>query len=64
MRETWSATSSAVSVVLFISGSMTVMAQISQETLDSISMPDKIQTRIGTLEFRDGAPSAEIAAAA
>jgi hypothetical protein len=43
---------------------MTVMAQISQETLDSISMPDKIQTRIGTLEFRDGAPSAEIAAAA
>jgi hypothetical protein len=33
-------------------------AQVSQQTLDSISTPDKVETRIGTLDFKDGAPSA------
>ena len=32
-------------------------AQVSEETLQSISTPDKVETRIGTLEFKDGAPS-------
>ena len=34
-------------------------AQVSPETLKSITTPDKVETRIGTLEFKDGAPSAE-----
>jgi hypothetical protein len=36
-------------------------AQVSEETLRSISTPDKVETRIGTLEFDDGVPSAETA---
>jgi hypothetical protein len=32
-------------------------AQVSQETLDSISIPDKVETSIGTLEFFDGVPT-------
>jgi hypothetical protein len=37
-------------------------AQVSQETLESLSTPDKVDTSIGTLEFKDGAPSVETAA--
>jgi len=36
-------------------------AEVSQETLDSISTPDHVETSIGTLEFKDGAPSAATA---
>jgi hypothetical protein len=32
-------------------------AQVSKESLQSISTPDRVETRLGTLEFRDGAPS-------
>jgi len=32
-------------------------AQISGEPLKSISTPDKVETRIGTLDFKDGMPS-------
>jgi hypothetical protein len=32
-------------------------AEVSKETLRSISTPDRVETSIGTLEFRDGAPS-------
>lgn len=32
-------------------------AQVSQETLDSLSTPDKLDTRVGTFEFSDGVPS-------
>jgi hypothetical protein len=32
-------------------------AQVSQKTLQSISTPDKVETRLGTLEFKAGAPS-------
>ena len=35
------------------------VAQISSETLKSISTPDKVESRLGTLEFKDGAPSKE-----
>ena len=36
-------------------------AQVSEETLQSISTPDKVETSIGALEFKDGAPSVETA---
>ena len=32
-------------------------AQISSEALISLTTPDKLETSIGTLEFKDGAPS-------
>ena len=32
-------------------------AEVSQETLDAISIPDKVETAIGTLEFFDGVPT-------
>ncbi len=34
-------------------------AEISKQTLDSISTPNKVETSIGTLEFLDGAPSVD-----
>ena len=37
-------------------------AQVSEETVRSLGAPDAVQTRIGTLEFVDGAPTAETAA--
>jgi len=36
-------------------------AQVSQETIDSLSTPDSVNTSIGTLEFKDGAPTVESA---
>jgi hypothetical protein len=36
--------------------------EVSKETLNSISTPDKVETRIGTLEFKDGMPSKETVA--
>ena len=42
--------------VLILMGVGAVSAQVSQETLDSISTPNKVETSIGTLEFLDGAP--------
>lgn len=36
-----------------------VSAQVTQEILESISTPDKVETSIGTLEFLDGAPLPE-----
>ena len=37
------------------------MAQMSAQTLQSLSAPEKVETRIGPLEFTDGVPSAETA---
>lgn len=37
-------------------------APIAQATLDSLSTPDRVETRAGLLTFRDGAPSAETVA--
>jgi hypothetical protein len=34
-------------------------AQVSDKTLKSISTPDKVETGLGTLEFKDGAPTTE-----
>jgi hypothetical protein len=38
-----------------------VAAQVSPETLESLSAPDKVETSIGTLGFEDGVPSVETA---
>jgi len=38
-------------------------AEVSQQTLDSISTPDSVDSDLGTLEFTDGTPSADTAAA-
>ena len=38
------------------------MAEVSAETVRSISTPDKVESRLGTLEFNDGAPSESTAA--
>ncbi len=46
--------------ILLASTSFAV-AQVSQETIQSLSAPDKIDTRIGTLEFKDGVPTDEAA---
>ena len=37
------------------------LAEVSKEVLDSISTPNKVETSIGTLKFRDGAPYPETA---
>ena len=40
----------------------TATAQVSKETLESITTPDRVETSIGTLKFLDGAPYPETAA--
>jgi hypothetical protein len=45
--------------VLCLALSVSARAQVSQQTLQSISTPDKVETRIGTLDFKDGMPSKE-----
>jgi hypothetical protein len=49
----------ALGAVLTSSGPAT--AEVSQQTLESLSTPDKVETSIGTLEFKDGAPTVETA---
>jgi hypothetical protein len=36
-------------------------AEVSGETIESLSAPESVETRIGTLEFNDGVPSGETA---
>jgi hypothetical protein len=36
---------------------LSVQAQVSEQTLKSLSTPDKVESPIGTLEFKDGGPS-------
>lgn len=36
-----------------------LMAKVAQEARDTLSAPASIATRIGKLEFKDGAPTAE-----
>ena len=40
-----------------------VVAEVSEATLKSLAAPDSVETSIGTLEFRDGAPTEATAAA-
>ena len=37
--------------------SMEVDAQVSPQTLDAIAAPEKVETRLGTLEYKDGVPT-------
>lgn len=48
------ATTNAIAAALLTGAAY---AQVSEETLKSLGAPDRIETSIGTLEFRDGAPS-------
>jgi hypothetical protein len=53
-------TAAAMTTILAIAiGFHPVLAQISSETMKSIKTPDKLPTSLGTLEFKDGAPSKE-----
>jgi len=36
---------------------LSALAQVSEQTMQSISTPDKVDSRLGPLEFKDGAPS-------
>ena len=49
------------SLVLALSLAATAQAEVSQETIDALGAPDSIETSIGTLDFKDGAPTAETA---
>lgn len=49
-------------VITLLSASA-ALADVSAETLATISTPDSAESRIGTLNFKDGAPSAETSAA-
>ena len=45
------------SALLALPGFQVAKAEVSQETLQSISIPDKVETSIGDLEFFDGVPT-------
>ena len=49
----------AAGSLLFGAGS--AVAQVSNETIQSLSAPDSVDTRIGTLEFENGVPTADTA---
>ena len=38
-----------------------VRAEVSQDAIDALGAPDSMETSVGTLDFKDGAPSAETA---
>ncbi|MBT7801179.1 MAG: DUF1254 domain-containing protein [Tateyamaria sp.] len=50
-----------VLLALLICSTNLAVADVDQETLDSISTPDTLETSIGTLNFIDGAPMPETA---
>ena len=49
----------AVAATSFFLGGIEATAQAPAEIPPTLITPDKVETRIGTLEFKDGAPSAE-----
>src|SRR5271165_5102 len=51
----------AMSLALATAAGM-ALAQNSNDTPRSISTPDRVETRLGTLEFKDGAPSKDTVA--
>ena len=50
-----------IALAYLLVGSGSAMAEVSQETLDSLSAPDEVETSTGTLEFKDGVPTTETA---
>jgi hypothetical protein len=57
MKKTTPLTFFITAAVLTLSSLSIVQAGVSPETLKSISIPDKVETSIGTLDFFDGIPS-------
>lgn len=53
-------TGAALTAALALS-SATAVAQVTPETVRSLGAPESAQTRIGTLEFKDGVPTTETA---
>src|SRR5689334_20432623 len=51
----------AAGIVFCLAPSLPARAQVSEQAMQSISTPDKVDTRIGPLEFKDGAPSPDTA---
>jgi hypothetical protein len=51
----------AVTALMVATAVHAASAEVSSKTLQSISTPDKVETRIGRLEYKDGAPSVETA---
>lgn len=47
--------------VLAVALSATAQADVSQQTIDALGTPESIETSIGILDFKDGAPSAATA---
>ena len=47
--------------IAVLAGASAAYADVSEETLKSLGAPDKIETSAGTLEFKDGVPTAETA---
>jgi len=43
--------------LVFAASNSPALAQVSQQTLNALGAPDKIETRVGTLEFKDGVPT-------
>jgi hypothetical protein len=53
----FSALAISITAAIFACGSQ-VTAQTASAIPQAITTPDKVETRLGTLEFRDGAPRA------
>jgi hypothetical protein len=49
MKPIWNVTALPIVITLLIVGSAPVLAQVSQETLDTLSTPDKVESSIGSL---------------
>ena len=61
MKPIWNVTALPIVITLLIVGSAPVLAQVSQETLDTLSTPDKVESSIGSLEFQNGNPTVQTA---
>jgi hypothetical protein len=51
-----------VASLVILTATHPALAQVSKSTLESISTPDLVQSQIGSLEFKDGAPSKDTVA--
>jgi hypothetical protein len=49
-------------LALWLAGSGTAQAEVSEEVIESLSAPGSVETGVGTLEFSDGVPSEDTAA--
>ena len=57
LEKTLAVTTVALGAALMLSAPLPAAAQVSDATIKSLSAPDKIDTRIGMLEFKNGVPS-------